>query len=350
MTRSRFGLRGTLRAAGTLFLHSLRAARASSSVEPEESRPIAHGSGQMRAQSISFQMSDNPRCTAGCKFCISRTTPGTTDVDPRTRKTFNMDRLRVGLGYAKQLGASHAILTGRADPTQEDDDYLIDVIRTAREYVPLVDMHTNGYLMLPGMPKENLLKKLVDAGLTMITLSIAHHEPDTNRALMLQKHSPIGLIKQARELGLLVRASLVINREGIANVDDIMDYIRVLGDMGVQMVVIREVWRPESYQVSNQEVVQWNADNWIDIGPLQEAFELIAEIPDNPDGLSLGNPLPWGTPVFLVGGIFKDPSHGVNVTFARCEEANGGTVMKSIVHKPDGHGYRNWDHNGDVLY
>jgi len=350
MTRSRFGLRGLLRAGGTLFLHALRAARASSKVEPEDSRPIAHGSGQMRAQSISIQLSDNSRCTAGCRFCISRTTPGIKDEDVRKRKTCNMDRLRVGLGYAHQLGASHAILTGRADPTQEDSDYLVDVIRAAREHVPLVDMHTNGYLMAPGMPKENLLIRLADAGLTMITLSIAHHEAETNRHLMLQKRSPVELIKPARELGLLVRASLVINREGVANVDDIMDYIKTLGDLGVQMVVIREVWRPESYQVSNQDVVQWNADNWIDIGPLQEAFEAIADMEDNPFGLSLGNPLPWGTPVFLVGGIFQDPSHGVNVTFARCEEANGGTVMKSIVHKPDGHGYRNWDHNGDVLY
>ena len=67
-------------------------------------------------------------------------------------------------------------------------------------------------------------------------------------------------------------------------------------------------------------------------------------------GLKQKTPLPWGTPVFVVGGTFNDTQHGVNVTFARCDEATVGSVLKSIVHKPNGHGYRNWDHNGDILY
>lgn len=53
--------------------------------------------------------------------------------------------------------------------------------------------------------------------------------------------------------------------------------------------------------------------------------------------------------MFAVEGAWPDPSFGVNVTFANCGE-NVAPVLKSIVHKPDGHGYRNWDSNGDVLY
>ena len=316
----------------------------------DSKRPIAHGSGQMRAQSISIQLSDRTRCTAGCRFCISRTTPGTSGAETRKVKTCDMNRLRVGLNYAKQLGATHTVLTGRADPTQEDETYLLEVVRTAREYLPLVDMHTNGFLLLDGKSKADLLEKLRDAGLTMITLSIAHHENEKNRELMIQKQSAASLIKRARDLGLLVRVSLVINRQGIVDVDGLMEYIRELGNLGAQMVVVREVWRPEVYGEWNKEVYQWNNDNWIDIGPLQEEFHRIALEKNNAYGLREGNPLPWGTPVFLVNNTFSDPTHGVNVTFARCEEANGGTVMKSIVHMPDGHGYRNWDHRGDILY
>lgn len=317
--------------------------------DTETKRPIAHGSGQMRAQSISIQLSDRTRCTAGCRFCISRTTPGTSGVETRNIKTCDMGRLRVGLNYAKQLGATHAVLTGRADPTQEDEIYLMEVVQTTREYLPLVDMHTNGFLLLDGKSKDYMLERLRNAGLTMITLSIAHHENAKNRELMIQKESAASLIKRARDLGLLVRVSLVINRQGIVDFGGLMEYIRELGNLGAQMVVVREVWRPEVYGEWNTEVYQWNHDNWIDIGPLQEEFHRIASQKNNTHGLREGNPLPWGTPVFLVGGIFEDPTHGVNVTFARCEEAVG-TVMKSIVHKPDGHGYRNWDHNGDILY
>lgn len=316
----------------------------------ETSGQIAHGSGQMRAQSISIQVSDRERCNAGCRFCISRTTHGTADVDPRRVKTCGIGRLRVGLGYAKQLGATHAILTGRADPTQEDDEYLCGLVREAREFLPLVDIHTNGYLMLPGKPKERMPVELRDAGLTMITLSIAHQDVERNHSLMCQNASAIGLIPIARDLGLLVRVSLVVNQNGVASLQELIDYIQAVGDMGAQMVVVREVWRPEVYGELNKGVLGWNRDNWIDIAPLQDDFHSIAQVRGNSYGLREGNPLPWGTPVFLVGGTFKDPTHGVNVTFARCEEANMGTVVKSIVHKPNGHGYRNWDHNGDILY
>ncbi|OGL76736.1 hypothetical protein A3E97_01380 [Candidatus Uhrbacteria bacterium RIFCSPHIGHO2_12_FULL_47_12] len=313
---------------------------------------IAHGSGQMRAQSISIQLSTRERCTAGCKFCISRTTPGTEVEDEKLVKLCGLKRLRVGLRFAERTGATHAILTGRADPSQEKAEYLVSVVKECSRYLPLVDMHTNGYLFQPNLPpsisREYLLPDLVNAGLTMITLSIASHDFKQNRELMLIKKSPAELIQRCRSFGLMVRASLVINKSGVKNTAGILEYIRVLGNLGVQMVVIREVWRPESVGRATQEVIDWNATNWIDIAPLQTAFTEFGMNKEH--GVRIGNPLPWGTPVFLVGGIFDEQSHGVNVTFARCEEANGGTVMKSIVHKPDGHGYRNWDHNGDILY
>ena len=309
---------------------------------------IAHGSGQMRAQSISIQLSTRERCTAGCKFCISRTTPGTEVENEKLVKTCDLNRLRVGLRFAERTGATHAILTGRADPSQETALYLTEVTQMCSEYLPLVDMHTNGFLFQKGMPKEKALDILVRSGLTMITLSIASHDFKQNRELMLIKKSPAELIQRCRSFGLMVRASLVINKSGVKNTAGILEYIRVLGNLGVQMVVIREVWRPESVGRATQEVIDWNATNWIDIAPLQTAFTEFGMNKEH--GVRIGNPLPWGTPVFLVGGIFDEQSHGVNVTFARCEEANGGTVMKSIVHKPDGHGYRNWDHNGDILY
>jgi len=314
------------------------------------SSPIAHGSGQFRAQSISIQVSDRERCNASCKFCISRTTPGA-PIDYRHVKTCDPARLRVGLRVAERMGATHAILTGRADPSQEDSPYLEQLVGMCSEHLPLVDMHTNGFLFLPTKPKHDLLPTLVRAGLTQITLSIASHDLPTNRKLMGQKESPAvpAFIAYLRSLGLLVRASLVINRSGVHTYEGIIDYISILGNMGVQMVVIREVWIPDTYAPIDPAVHHWNRENHIDIGQLQAEFDEIASSGRN-TFMRHGNPLPWGTPVYLVDSLFADLHHGVNVTFARCEEANGGTVIKSIVHKPDGHGYRNWDHTADILY
>lgn len=312
---------------------------------------ISHGSGQMRAQSISIQVSTRERCNAGCKFCISRTTPTCEEEDRTNIKMCGLERLTVGLNYAKQLGATHAVLTSRADPTQEDEDYLGQLVATCRDYLPLVDMHTNGFLLYNGPGRKgDLLKFLAGAGLTHITFSIASHEAEQNKELMVFRQSALDLIPYAVDLGLLVRCSLVINKMGIATVLEILKYIQAVGQLGAHMVVIREVWIPETTQAAvSQEVKEWNKQNWVDIGPLQEEFMQLSEKSNS--FVRRLNDLPWGTPVFAVENIFSsNPHHGVNVTFARCEEGNMGTVIKSIVHRPNGHGYRNWDSMGDILY
>lgn len=316
-----------------------------------ESR-ISHGAGQMRAQSISIQVSTRERCNAGCRFCISRTTQGVSVPEKSSDiKLCDDRRLRVGLNYAKQLGATHAILTSRADPTQEDDEYLACLVRTAREYLPLADMHTNGYLLLPGKPKKDLLRRLVDEGLTMITFSIASFNPAKNRELMIVKEGGADLIGTAKDLGLLVRCSLVVNSLGVQNFAQVIGYVRQAGSRGAHMVVVREVWVPEVYGTYDQEVYDWNREHRVRVPSIQEEFMSAAADKKNPYGIQLRDPLPWGTPVFAVSDAqMMESGHGVNVTFALCEEATVGPVLKSIVHKPNGHGYRNWDHNGDILY
>lgn len=309
---------------------------------------ISHGNGQMRAQSLSVQISSRERCTAGCLFCISRTTPGAGETSQGEIKLCHVNRFRVGLNFARQLGASHTVFTSKADPTQENPRYLCEMVGIAREYLPLADLHTNGFNIHPGMPAYNLLPDLVNAGLTMITFSIASFDPAVNQKLMIIKKSAADLIEQAANLELMVRCSLVINKAGVKDFDGIIEYAIEAGKRGAHAVVVREIWVPEVYGDFNRNVYEWNLANRIDIGPLQDEFISAAEARKH--GIQRLKNLPWGTPVFGIAGCFPDKSHGVNVTFARCEEATEGAVMKSIVHKPNGHSYRNWDHNGDILY
>lgn len=313
---------------------------------------IAHGNGQMRAQSFSVMTSSRNRCNAGCRFCISRTTPEAEVAPEIAGEIVRCDerRLRVGLRYAERLGATHMILTGKADPTQEDPDYLAFLLRTGQEYLPLADMHTNGWLLHPGKLRERLLEQLVDAGLTMVSFSLASFDEEQNRNLMGIRKSAAELIPIARDLGLLVRCSLVMNAHGVKDAQGVLDYVRIAGDLGAHQVVVREVWRPKVYGAWNAGVYEWSHAHAVEVAPIQDEFIRMASEPDNGHGLQQRDPLPWGTPVFVVGGRFKDPAHGVNVTFSCTEEGTGGNVLKSIVHKPDGHGYRNWDHNGESLY
>jgi len=321
---------------------------------------IAHGHGQMRAQSFSIQVSSRTRCNAGCKFCISRTTPNIEQSEDVKIKLCDFKRLEVGLNYAKYLGATHAILTGKADPTQEDREYLCRMVDLCRKYLPLVDFHTNGVLLHPGSKKHTLLEDLVACGLTMITFSIADFNEVMNHELMGIKKSAAELIPIARDLGLMVRCSLVTNTMAVSSLEGVMAYVKKAGELGAHSVVVREVWIPASFEGKNEEVFTWNQKARVDIKRIQDEFDWFARNPEKDSmihktaklyqGIYVRDPLPWGTPVFVVENVFDDPDHGVNVTFARCDEATTGTVMKSIVHKPNGHGYRNWDSNGDILY
>ena len=307
---------------------------------------IVHGEAALKALSFSIQVSNRTRCNACCKPCISRVTPNCGEQPDGQVRVCNLNRLNIGLRFTQQIGATHAILTGKADPLQEDPENLRNIISLAHKYLPFVDMHTNGWLL--GRTQD--LKELVEAGLTNITFSIASFNQQVNTEFMGLKKLPLEAITAAVAQQLFVRCSLLLSDETINDFDGVMDYIRIAGNLGVNAIVIREIWRPSKMLGQHQDVYDWSRKYYIDLSGIIERFEQEAKNIGNDYGLSKRDPLPWGTPVYVVDGIFDDPDHGVNITFARCDEATTGRIIKSVVHKPNGHGFRNWDTNGDILY
>jgi len=295
--------------------------------------------GKVQAQSISFMISNRTKCNAGCEGCISRTTPDCPlDTDKIQELDFN--RLDIGLDFAARCGATSAIMTGKADPLQERPVYLTKLIRHARAKMPEVDIHTNSFLL----GKRHQLKDLVEAGLTMITFSIASFNPDQNVAFMgenARKMDYHRLISEAKDLGLKVRCSLLLTKVSVQTIDEIIDYIRTAKEYGAHQVVIRELWVSD-VEVENQtDVWHWNIKNKVPLNAFIEDF-WTCHHDNHRHGIKYIWPLPWGTPIFDVSGM--------NVTFSRCEESLNGATLKSIVHKIDGHGYRDWDHEGSILY
>jgi len=295
-------------------------------------------SGQLRAQSFSVMVSSRTKCNAGCQFCISRTTPE--DTCSKTVQTLNFPRLHVGLDYAARCGAITAILTGKADPLQEDCNYLFELIKTCRSKMPTVDMHTNGLGLLKG---KYHLATLIQSGLTMLTFSIAHHDQKKNAELMgpnFKKYDQFDLVNQARNLGLLVRCSVVLSKAGVSTEHQLQEYISKAKRTGAHQVVVRELWIPDVEGREDSPVWKWNKKNKIGLDDFYQRYMALSKMKGSK--VKLVRYLPWGTAVFDVDGV--------NVTFARCEESFNGGTLKSLVHKYDGHGYMDWDHNGSVLY
>ena len=184
---------------------------------------------------------------------------------------------------------------------------------------------------------------LVDYGLTMATFSIAHHDAAINSDLMEMRsdYDPWKQVRKARELGLLVRCSLVLCKSGVNSIDELMAYIHKAKEAGAHQLVVRELWLPDNTSAMNSGVIVWNRDNKILLDKLHDDVAAEAQHDDNPR-IKLVRHLPWGTPVYEI--------EGMNVTFARCEESYNGGTLKSLVHRVDGHGYMDWDHDGSSLY
>jgi hypothetical protein len=303
---------------------------------------------QLRAQSISIQVSNRTKCIGSCKGCIAASTQNAplSHMNPEKVQHCDLRHVRKGLRFAERCGATHAILTSKADPLQEDAGYLKALIELCAEYMPVVDMHTNGWLFRGHHPKQSLVD-FECAGLSMLTLSVSHDDPILNRTFMGGPGGRVdSILEDARRNGLLTRVSLLMHREGVQDLDDILRYIKHFGDLGVHMVVVRELWTPRGLRTEEVAEALWSVENKVRIAPMQAQFADLAEDGGEPDyGLRVSNrePLPWGQPVYAVSG-FDDLDYGMNVTFARCDEGQKGLLIKSIVHKPDGHGYR------DILY
>lgn len=158
------------------------------------------------------------------------------------------------------------------------------------------------------------------------------------------------LVAAALDAGLLVRCSLVLSKPGLSTSHDVWEYAQRVGQWGAHMVVVREIWRPKSYSFDPlyQEVREWNAENWVDLAVVETDWQTLLR-DERAYKIRELDPLPWGQKVYAAGSSL-DPNHGVNVTFTRCDDAVRGDFLKSIVLKPDGHGYRNWASNADILF
>ena len=224
----------------------------------------------------------------------------------------------------------------------------------------MVDLHTNGTNLFNNYE----ISQLAEGGLTKITFSIAHLDSDVNKKLMGVMQDTEMMIKTANTYGLLTRVSLVLTKSGISTFEEVVRFIREVGEMGAHMVVVRELWIPNLVNPANKEILKWCEENFISVESIEKKFfnttheyhmGSVSELgqfitKENSLGLIVGEPLPWGPPVYGMEGKFRDQNHGVNITFARCDQNSKGPVLKSIVHRPNGHGYVNWDSNCFILY
>ena len=300
----------------------------------------------IQIQSISI-VPEYVGCNQKCKFCIARMTSS-----PKAEK-FNeekyLKKLKRALKYVKSGGAQTAIITSKGETLLSSKDYLLKIIELLGKDFGQIDLHTNGSLLT-----REMAENFYDAGLTNITLSVPSLSKDSLISITEDFVDYRNIIGFCRDIGLAVRLSCVTNKQGVKDLNSMLEYIREAKMAGVHQIVFRELWVPEKSKQSNSEVYKWSQENFIPLGNFRAFIE---ELEKERKAYYIFA-LPWGEKVYDI--------EGMNITCATCtanyynsvcstelcdnNSANVSDTIKSVVFLPDGHLYSTWEFEGSMIF
>lgn len=249
-------------------------------------------------------------CQASCKFCFSESS---ISFDQK-RNLPNIENLHKICKLAKEKGAERFVITGGGEPTLIAFDTLLEVIRVAKEYFNKVVIISNGMFLSEEKREDILIKlnQLIEAGLSVLSISYHHYENDINKKIMGRQINTDYLLNIMKEneinKKLTLRLICVLQKEGISNHNDIENYIKYAISKKVDQVCFKELYisSTEESLYSGQKENKYSEDNQISLSILIEYLERksikIAE-------------LPWGSPVYRYNDIidiaaYTEPSVG----------------------------------------
>ncbi|MCK5475058.1 MAG: radical SAM protein [Candidatus Pacebacteria bacterium] len=296
----------------------------------------------IQIQSASFVIEDVD-CNQGCKFCVARMTfsPKVKEFDEEKY----LKKMKRVLKYVKSGGAQTAIITSKGETLLSSKSYLLKAIGLLEKDFGQIDLHTNGSLLT-----REMAESFYDAGLTNITLSVPSLDKDSLVSITEGFVDYKNIIAFCRNVGLAVRLSCVTNKQGVKDLDSMLEYIEKAKLMGAHQIVFRELWIPENSKKNNPEVYKWSKENFVPLGKFREYVELL-----NEEGKAhYIFTLPWGEKVYDI--------EGMNITCATCttnyynsgscgdDSTNVSNTIKSVVLLPDGHLYSSWELGGSMIF
>jgi len=211
-------------------------------------------------------------CNAGCKFCSNEIT-----FTPAGRFLTWNDRLQRMRDFAQLSGVRKVAYTG-GEPTL-NPQALLDLSQAMNPAFAKARLHTNGFGLfkpvLAGGEDSALLPALIDAGLTGVSVSVAHHDPGLNRVIMRLPKSWGGMDPEAlREVcsyasdDFTPRLSCVMTEEGVNDTASMFEYLRWGRDLGFRRFIFRTCSEiPAGYKKAG-EFTEYNDSNKMSVDAL----------------------------------------------------------------------------------
>ena len=269
-------------------------------------------------------------CNYKCKYCIAHMTQS---VRSTVRKPgISLPKLERCLKYAKDLGAGTAIVTSSGEPLLGSWTNIENILWLTKKYFGQIDFHTNASLILEEPEFGRNFSQMIAPYITNITITVASYEPLANKYIMGADIDYYKLFELLNNLGIIIRLSCVVCKDGINSYESIKNYIERFSQIGVSQIVFRELWIPNN---CDPKISDWCKFNYI---PQKEINSWLKRLNKENNCKSLAF---WGDQPY--------DYNGVGVATSTCTKNNTTESIKSVVYRPDNNLYPDWDSKVKII-
>jgi len=279
----------------------------------------------------------NAACNACCPFCVSKMTPSC-GVDLK-KELINTRNFLIAAKFARSVGATTALLTGKGEPTLFPDDitYFIHTLRHCDFY--LIELQTNGLLFWEHGTIRDIASVWFRAGMTTVSLSVVHWSNQINNEVMFNdeesRYDFWQVIDFLHSVGFSVRLNCTILEHCIDNFEDVETFVETCRKNKVEQITFRSVARPTS--TKNKEV-----SDWVDMHLWEDCESMI-----------IGALKSWGAKelLHLPHGAIVFDLNGQNVCVNNClTSTTNPEEIRQLIYFPDGKLRYDWKYEGAIIF
>ncbi len=245
------------------------------------------------------------------------------------------------------MGGRRAIITG-GEPLLELP-VVLNVLRILSAFpnLEVKALYTNGSKLLDAERNLTIAARLAEAGLGSVNLSVHHHHDGINNRILdiTSKPTTKAIASELRDINLPFRFNLVLQKGGIATVDDLLAYVINAAHLGASDVYVREMAQYTYDQpmcATDRDVLNYTTINKV------SAKELADALTNRSDVRKVG----YKEESFREKWEMQFVHLATNCPFAIAANVIGSERrdgMPYLVLMPDAKLYRGWLGKGDVL-
>lgn len=233
-------------------------------------------------------------CQAACSFCFS----GSSISYEKKKRIKDFTDLAYWCKRASDAGATRFVFTGGGEPTIMPFDEIIEGLKISSQYFAKNVIISNG-IFLSKLEEDDIIarmKALKTAGLSVLSLSYHHYDPETNVKIM-------GLDTKAEKIMQAyakcnkndvpqLRIVCVLQKGGIDSPDGFQGFIDKALEYGIDQVCFKELYVASTYEslYSKKKENIYSKDHQVSLTAVVDFAEKL--------NLAIVKRLPWGSPIY----------------------------------------------------